>query len=330
MALDKDFYFDILTNVRKYNGSLTFYKNTQLICALPPDELREIILSWLELMEKTGPVDFEMVRQATWVCPPLNRLDEDVMEWINSNPIEIRREIGFSFISGYWAVGRQPSEKCLAFLTEEIDGKLPKQSVSYAFALTALYVVADPVDNMEIGEQARRELSKILLGHLQYLEEKNIHPIVAESLRKLKDFEKRKFYAIFETAKDPSTSELNGKKLSDVINALVNWLEIRSKPEWFDQECIFSAGQYLGYTGRPEFEQAVCEWVSKEPTQEHFAVAGTFLRGHWQMTDIKPTCNEFLQQAKARFMNGTDAYEAITLALAVAAEKKQALSEKLS
>lgn len=322
MALDNSLCFDILTNVRKYNGTLTYAKNEQLICALSFAESREVILTWLDSVEKTNPIDLEMVRYAAMICSSLDRLDIDVMSWIKANPGEKRCEIGFRFFSGYWAAGHKPFDACISFLLTMIESDCQKRSDVYAYALTALYVVANPVDHrMEIEQQAQRELSKILIKHLRYLEENNLHPEVAKSLRNLKDFEKRKFYGIFEAAKDMDTSQLNGKKLSDIVNALVSWLEIWSKPGSFDQAHMFYAGQYLGHTGRPEFEQAVCKWVSKDPTQERFAVTGAFLSGYWQMPDTKPTCIEFLQQANTRFSEDTDAHEAITLALTVAAEK---------
>lgn len=323
MALDKEFYFDILTNVRKYNGTLTYAKNEQLICALSFAESREVFLSWLDSVEKTNPIDLEMVRYAAMICSSLDRLDIDVLAWIKVNPVEERYEIGFSFFSGYWAAGHKPSDACLTFLITMIEGDCQKRSDAYAYALTALYVVADPVDNMEIAEQARRELSGILINHVQYLEENNLHPEVAESLRKLRDFEKRKFYAIFDTAKDMDPSRLNGKKLSDIVNALVSWLEIWSKPGWFDLERMMFAGDYLGCTGRVEFGQAVCDWVCEEQTQERLAVAAAFLSTYWQKFDTKPVCIGFLQQALTRFAGGTDAHRAITLAISIMAEKAQ-------
>lgn len=328
MALDKSTFFEILSNVRKYNGTLTYAKNTQLINELSQEEFQSLLEIWLDLVEKSLPVDFEMVRYAGILCSSRNRLDEKIMGWINSSTKEVRREIAFSFISGYWAAGRNPSEKCLSFLVEEIDSKLSKQSSSYGLALTALCLVADPVSGIRISEEKQTELQLKLLSHLEYLEELNLHGDAAEMIRPLKNTELRKFYAIFDAAKDMDTSKLGGKKLSDTVNALVSWLEIWSKPGWFDQERMLFAGRYLGWTGRPEFEQAICEWIRKEPTQERFAVTGAFLSGYWQMPDTKPMCIEFFQDANTQFSEDTDAHKAITLALTVAGEKTQHTSEK--
>ena len=328
MILDKKDFFNILSKVREYNGTLTYYKNNQKIDQLPDETMQMFLRAWLELQAKVNPIDYEGIRSAGGLCSSRSKLDEDIVAWVSSNNTETSRAVGFNFISGYWASGRNPSEQCLTYLVGEIDDKLPRESSSYEFALTALCLVADPVFGIRVSDEWQKKIQEKLLAHLEYLEEMNLHHDAAEMIRPLKDAGLRKFYAIFDAAKDMDTSQLNGKKLSDIVNALVSWLEIWSKPGWFDQEHMFYAGQYLGHTGRPEFEQAVCEWVSKDPTQERFAVAGTFLRGHWQMTDIKPTCSEFLQQAKTRFSDGTDAYEAIKLALTVAAEKTHGASKK--
>ena len=142
-------------------------------------------------------------------------------------------------------------------------------------------------------------------------------------IRDLKDFDARQFYAIFDTAKKLDTSRLNGKKLSDIVNALVSWFDIWSKPGWFDAEHMIFAGRYLAWADRAEFEQAVCEWANKTPSQERFAVMGAYLTGFWQVKEPSAACVDFLRQAIEHYPADTSASTAIALALSVVKERKQ-------
>lgn len=325
MVQDYSFYFDILSNVRKYNGTLTFAKNVELIRALPLEESRAIICSWLQSVEENPPIDFEMVRCAAWVCTSIPKLDEDIVAWVKPKPTELRYAIGCNFITGLWGgSGHIASDACLEFLIGAIDNDLDRQTDAYAYALTALSVVADPVNPGNIEEERQRELCGILLTHLAYLEEHHLHPDVAESLASLKDFDTRRYYAIFDKAKDLRTSVFDGKEPSEVIGALVKWLEVWSKPGCFDEEHMWYAGHYLGRVYGEGVDKAVCEWLQGSPSTERYLVAGIFLHAYWHFASvICRQCMDMLKEATAQFDKDTRVHHLASLALSTVAERQR-------
>lgn len=327
MVQDYSVYFDVLSNVRRYNGTLTYANNVKLIRSLPLNESQEIILLWLQSVEESSPVDFEMVRCAAWVCTSIPKLDDQIVAWIKRKPTELRFAIGLRFIAGYWGAGHIVSETCLEFLINAINNDLQRQSDVYAYALKALDIVADPVGSVRIKAEQRRALSGILLTHLTYLEEHRLHPDVAESIEKLKDFETRKYYAIFDRAKDMDVSVFKGHKLSEIVSALLKWLEVWTRPGWFDQERMWYAGRYMAYVSGNGIDQTVCEWMQENPSLERCAVAAAFLGGYWQAAEVVicQQCLDILRMVLLQFSAGTDAHKTVTEALAIAAKKQTAL-----
>jgi len=292
-------YFDILTNVRKYRGTLTFAKNAELIRALPLEEAQEIICAWLQSVEDNPPVDFEMVRCAPWVCRSIPNLDELIMEWIKLRPIELRYEIGLRFLAGCWGGNHVVSETCLEFVTCAIDNSLERQTDAYAFALRALGIVADPVHDMNVTIAKRRELSEKLLTHLPAFEKQDRYPDIVKSLESLKDFETRKFFAIFDNAKDMDMSRLEGYKRAEIVDALLKWFDMinmRPKTAGLDCETMSYAGRFIGYALGEELVQTICDWMQESPNYRRYEVATTFLGGYWRMVGAEnPDCEEKLR-----------------------------------
>lgn len=322
MATDRKLYFDILTDVRKYNGTLTFAKNAELIRVLPLEEARELVFSWLQSVEDSPPVDFEMVRRAPCVCRSIPRLDDDVMAWLKLRPTELRYEIGLKFIAGCWGGNHVASESCLEFVTHAVDSDLERQTDAYAYALTALYIVADPVDDINVTLEKRRELSEKLLTHLPSFEKQGLHPDIAKSLASLKDFETRKFYAIFDKSKDLDMSRLVGNKRAEIIDALLKWLEIWTKPGWFDQERMWYAGRFMAYALGDGIDQSICEWMQDKPSLDRYAVATAFLSGYWRMDNaVSQQCVDTLRSVIQQFPPASDAHKGAAMSLTIAAEK---------
>jgi hypothetical protein len=322
MINDRGFYFDILSSVRKYNGTLTYAKNRELIRDLSLDDLREIVFSWLQSVEESLSVDFEMVGCAAWLCAQAPAFDDEIAKWIEVNPTELRYAIGSKFIGAYWGSGRVVSGSCIEFLITAIDRALPQHSDAYAFVLSALCSVADPVDEINLKEGERRVLSTMLLKHLFLLESKGLHPLLVEARLRLQDFESRKYYAIFDNAKNTDPSVLDGKVFSEVIAALLKWLGVWAKPGWFDAERMYYAGRFMGYACREGIDQFVCEHLREDKSQEFYAVAIAFIGGYWQEADVVcDLCVDIVRESISQFPSESDAHKECALALSIAAGK---------
>jgi hypothetical protein len=323
MSQERKFYFDILSDVRKYNGTLTYAKNTQHIDALPASEAHALICAWLQMVEQSEPIDYEMIRCAAWVCTSVPALDEAVMAWVKFSPSELRHGMAAEFLTGYWAAKGAVSDKCLDFLVDAANNKLGRSSVAYVYTLGALKIVADPALNVNFAEEKKVKLSELLLLHLDYLEKHALHESVAKSLAALRDFELRKYLLIFDQARKRDPSVFKGKKLSEVKSALLKWLEIWTKPGWFDQERMWDAGMLIGNSTSGGIDEYVCEWMSLSPTIERCAVVAAFLGGYWREVDqVSRESAEILRKTMLRFPTGSEANRVAVLALTFADESK--------
>lgn len=283
--VDKEVVYEILDNVKKYNGTLTFANNRELLKSLKQQDLKDIILSWLDSVGSSQSVDYEKVRFTAVLCSFSPELDNEVMIWAQSSQLKLKYEVMLKFITGYWAAGRNPTNKCIAFIVNIIENELLKGSDTYFYALTTLYVISDPVEIMTVSMQERKKLSNLLLSHLPYVEKSGVYPGVVEQLNKLKDFDSRKYFAVFDSGKNNISYSFEEDEIDDVVDALIKWLDIWEKSGCFDQNSMWYAGRLLGASGLAGFDQHVCKWLLHSPTIERYAIMGAFVDGYWRVME---------------------------------------------
>lgn len=317
MTKDNQIYFDILSTPGHFIGTVIFGENQRLFRKLPYKKSLEIFFTWLVSVEERAPVDFKTLDSAAWICSDIHKLDEEIMAWIKLKPTELRYAIGSVFIMVRWRRVRLVPDLCLKFLINAIENDLDKKTDGYRYALSVLYSAADPLGFEGVIEEMKRELSELLLHHLAYLKEHQLHPDLVKLLENLKDFEIRKYYSIFERAKKMDMTAFQGKTPSEIIGALLKWFGLGT----YDIEKMRYAGEYMACFRGLKIEQAVCEWLKENPIRGRFNVAHEFFIGYWSATKTTcPECIEILEGIKAQFPPDSPAHRGAKYLLTVVAE----------
>lgn len=324
MAQDIPDYFEILSTVQQCNGTLKFAENSKKLTQLPRQELSEILVAWLKRMDGVTPEGLEMIRHAGILCASVSGLDDAVVDWLRMSPTVVHNELGLMFLIGYFGHDMRPSAACIDFLAVAIEKTLDRKGRAYAYALRVLRLIADPVVERGVDEQKQAELRMLLLGHLSYLDKHRLHPDAAESLRKLQDAETRRFYGLFDAAKNLEPAVLHGKRQEDVVQALTLWLGEWAKPGFFDGERMFYAGRLLG-TAYPRIglDRQVMAWLQQTPLTDRFATAAAFLDGYWATAEsVDASCVVYLTQALTQVPAASEAAQAVNYALSRSKNRK--------